>query len=117
MKLYLYLFYMKYLITESKLNSIIFNYLMSLNREAVYWPCYVSFVYSLEDEHAVMRYSRRSGRLIISEDFINSICKFFSIDRDNAELILANFVTENSTTGKIEPWDIKVYGDMMGLSM
>ena len=105
---------MKYLITESKLNSVIFNYLMSLNLEAVYWPSYVNFVYSLEDTHAVMRYRRRSGSLVISEDFINSICKFFSIDRDNAELILANFVTENSSVGKIEPRDIKVYGGMIG---
>jgi hypothetical protein len=105
---------MKYLITESKLNSIIFNYLMSLNLEVVYWTSYVSFVYSLEDTHAVMRYRRRSGTLIISEDFINNICEFFSIDRDDAELILAHFVEENSTTGKIEPWDIKVYGGMIG---
>ena len=104
---------MKYLITESKLNNVIFNYLMSLKLEVVYWPSYVSFVYSLEDTHAVMRYMRRSGRLIISEDFINSICTFFSADRDNIELLLANFVRENSTVGKIEPWDIKVYGGMI----
>ena len=105
---------MKYLITESKLESIIFNYLNSLNLEVVYWTSYVSFVYSLEDTHAVMRYRRRSGTLIISEDFINNICEFFSIDRDDAELILAHFAEENSTTGKIEPWDIKVYGGMIG---
>jgi hypothetical protein len=105
---------MKYLITESKLNSIIFNYLMSLNLEVVYWTSYVSFVYSLEDTHAVMRYRRRSGTLIISEDFINNICEFFSVDRDDAELILANFVEENSNSGKVEPWDIKVYGGMIG---
>ena len=105
---------MKYLITESKLNSVIFNYLMSLNLKVVYWPSYVSFVYSLEDTHAVMRYRRRSGSLIISEDFINTICKFFSADRDDVELILANFVEENSNAGKVEPWDIKVYGGMIG---
>ena len=105
---------MKFLITESKLNSIIFNYLMSLNLEVVYWTSYVSFVYSLEDTHAVMRYRRRSGTLIISEDFINNICEFFSIDRDDAELILAHFVKENSNSGKVEPWDIKVYGGMIG---
>ena len=105
---------MKYLITESKLNSIIFNYLMSLNLEVVYWTSYVSFVYSLEDTHAVMRYRRRSGTLIISEDFINNICEFFSIDRDDAELILAHFVEETSNSGKVEPWDIKVYGGMIG---
>jgi hypothetical protein len=61
-----------------------------------------------------MRYRRRSGRLIISEDFINTICKFFSADRDDVELILANFVEENSNAGKVEPWDIKVYGGMIG---
>ena len=105
---------MKYIITESKLNSVIFNYLMSLNLEVVYWTSYVSFVYSLEDTHAVMRYRRRSGSLIISEDFINNICEFFSVDRDDAELILANFVEENSNAGKIDPWDIKVYGGMIG---
>jgi hypothetical protein len=105
---------MKYLITESKLNSVIFNYLMSLNLKVVYWPSYVSFVYSLEDTHAVMRYRRRSGSLIISEDFINGICEFFSTDRDNAKLILTNFVEENSNAGNIESWDIKVYGGMIG---
>jgi hypothetical protein len=105
---------MKYLITESQISNVIFKYLMSLNLEVVYWPSYVSFVYSLEDTHAVMRYRRRSGRLIISEDFINTICKFFSADRDDVELILANFVEENSNAGKVEPWDIKVYGGMIG---
>lgn len=105
---------MKFIITESKLNSLVFNYINSLNLEAVYWPSYVSFVYSLEDTHAVMRYRRRSGTLIISEDFINNVCEFFSIDRDEAELILAHFVEENSTTGKIETRDIKVYGGMIG---
>jgi hypothetical protein len=105
---------MKYLITESQISNVIFKYLMSLNLEVVYWPSYVSFVYSLEDTHAVMRYRRRSCRLIISEDFINTICKFFSADRDDVELILANFVEENSNAGKVEPWDIKVYGGMIG---
>jgi hypothetical protein len=105
---------MKYLITESQISNVIFKYLMSLNLEVVYWPSYVSFVYSLEDTHAVMRYRRRSGRLIISEDFINTICKFFSADRDDVELILANFVEENSNAGKVEPWDIKVYVGMIG---
>ena len=105
---------MKFLITESKLNSIIFNYINSLNLESVYWTSYISFVYSLDDTHAVMRYRRRSGTLIISEDFINSVCEFFSIDKNEAELILAHFVEENSNSGKIEPSDVKVYGGLIG---
>jgi hypothetical protein len=61
-----------------------------------------------------MRYRRRSGTLIISEDFINSVCEFFSIDKDEAELILTHFVEENSNSGKIEPSDVKVYGGLIG---
>jgi hypothetical protein len=105
---------MKLVITESQFDKVIFRYLMDLNLEVVYWTSYVSFVYSLEDTHAVMRYRRRSGTLIISEDFINNICEFFSVDRDDVELILTNFVEENSNAGQIEPWDVKVYGGMIG---
>ncbi len=105
---------MKYLITESQLNNVIFNYLMKLNLKIVYLANYVSFVYSLDDTHAVMRYRKRSGSLIISKDFIDHLSKFFSTDEDDIQLILANFVEENSTANKIEPWDIKVYGGMIG---
>jgi hypothetical protein len=104
---------MKYLITESQINKAVFRYIMDLNLQTVYSPSNISFVYSLDDSHAVMRYGRGSGRLIISKDFRDNISDFFSIDEDDAELILANFVEENSSAKHIEPWDIVSYGGMI----
>lgn len=105
---------MKYIITESQIDRAVFRYLMDLNLQVVNDPSYISFVYSLDDSHAVIRYRRWSGRLIIDKNFRDSICDFFSIDDIDVELIIANFVKENSSVTHIEPWDIVSYSGMIG---
>ena len=91
---------MKYLITESKLDSIILQYLDNQdfiwfkNRESIY------FVNSEEDEYAQIRYDKRNGLCIIHYKFVNEISSFFSLQRSDSEEIIGRWV-ENTLQTKV----------------
>ena len=102
---------MKYLITESQLEKIIFRYLDNQNYVKIKKDKEISFLYSPDDLWAVMKYIR--GKLIINENLTREIQSFFSIDEDDAEILIRDWVSKE-TGINIDVWDIKSLGGLFG---
>ena len=102
---------MKYLITESQLDKIIFRYLDNQNFVKIKKDKEICFLYSPDDLWAVMKYMR--GKLIINENLTREIQSFFSIDEDDAEILIRDWVSKE-TGINIDVWDIKSLGGLFG---
>ena len=102
---------MKYLITESQLDKIIFRYLDNQNFVKIKKDKEICFLYSPDDLWAVMKYIR--GKLIINENLTREIQSFFSIDEDDAEILIRDWVSKE-TGINIDVWDIKSLGGLFG---
>lgn len=95
---------MKYIITESQLNKVIFRYLDNQNFVKIKKDKEICFLYSPDDLWAVMKYIR--GKLIINDDLTREIESFFSVDQDDAEILIRDWVSKE--IGKdINIWDVK----------
>ena len=68
---------MKYIITESQLNKVIFRYLDNQNFVKIKKDREICFLYSPDDLWAVMKYIR--GKLIINDNLTREIESFFSV--------------------------------------
>ena len=102
---------MKYLITESQLDKIIFRYLDNQKFVKIKKDKEICFLYSPDDLWAVMKYIR--GKLIINENLTREIQSFFSIDEDDAEILIRDWVSKE-TGINIDVWDIKSLGGLFG---
>ena len=102
---------MKYLITESQLDKIIFRYLDKQKFVKIKKDKEICFLYSPDDLWAVMKYMR--GKLIINENLTREIQSFFSIDEDDAEILIRDWVSKE-TGINIDVWDIKSLGGLFG---
>ena len=81
---------MKYLITESQFDKVIFKYLDNQDFIQVNKGREICFINSSDDFWAVMKYT---GRLIISDNLTNEISSFFSIDQDDSEIVIRDWVS------------------------
>ena len=102
---------MKYLITESQRDKMVFKYLDNQNFLKVKKDKEICFLYSPDDLWAVMKYMR--GKLIINENLTREIQSFFSIDEDDAEILIRDWVSKE-TGINIDVWDIKSLGGLFG---
>lgn len=102
---------MKYLITESQLDKIIFRYLDNQKFVKIKKNKEICFLYSPDDLWAVMKYMR--GKLIINENLTREIQSFFSIGEDDAEILIRDWVSKE-TGINIDVWDIKSLGGLFG---
>jgi hypothetical protein len=93
---------MKYLITESQLDRIIFKYLDNQDFIQIKNGKTIYFVNSEGDEYgdSLIQYYR-SGDCVISFELINEIQEFFSIEFDNAKYVIARWV-ENTLDRRVE---------------
>ena len=101
---------MKYLITESQLDKVIFRYLDNQDFIEVRRSKEICFLNSSDDLWAVMKY--RSGKLIISDELTYEIESFFSIDQDDAEITIKDWVS-NEIGKDIDIWDVQTLGGMI----
>jgi hypothetical protein len=88
----IFIFYMKYIITESKLEKVIFRYLNSRNFIQIEKGDKIYFVNSEGDEHAQIRYDKSDGWCIINYELINELSSFFSLDEFNSEQVIGRWV-------------------------
>ena len=90
---------MKYLITESQLDRIIFKYLDNQDFIQIKNGKTIYFVNSEGDEYgdSLIQYYR-SGDCVISFELINEIQEFFSIEFDNAKYVIARWVESKTGT-------------------
>jgi hypothetical protein len=70
---------MKYLITESQVNKIIFKYLDNQDFVKDATSKEIFFLNSINDEHGVIVFDKKKGMLFVSYELIEEIAKFFSI--------------------------------------
>ena len=83
---------MKYIITETKLNQLIFKYLDNQDFILIGNGLSLFFINSEGDESAQIRYNKDDGWCYINHDLINEITSFFPVKSHDAETIISKWV-------------------------
>jgi hypothetical protein len=83
---------MKYLITESQIDKVIFKYLDNQDFIVVGDSASLFFINSEGDEKAQIRYNEYDGFCYINYDLKREISSFFSIDISDSEKIIGKWV-------------------------
>ena len=91
---------MKYLITESKLNDIVFKYLDNQDFIKIERKDGIYFVNSETDKDAQIRYGKNDVWCIIHYNLINEISTFFSLKESDSERVIGKWV-ENTLQMKV----------------
>ena len=96
---------MKYKITDSKLDSVIFLYLDNQDFIQIEKKDSIYFVNSEGDEYAQIRYDKDDGKCFIYYKLINEISAFFSLGRTDSEQVIGRWV-ENTLQMRVTntPW-------------
>ncbi len=95
---------MKYLITESQFDKVIFKYLDNQDFIQIETDDNIYFTNSEGDEHAQVRYDKRNGVCYIYWKLIQEISHFFSIEYSNSEKVIGRW-SENSLQMKVSETD------------
>ena len=85
---------MKYLITESQLDKVIFKYLNNQDFIKVEYGNNIYFVNSENDEYAQIRYDKSDGWCYIKIDLIKEISSFFSLDDSDSKEVIGRWVED-----------------------
>jgi hypothetical protein len=98
---------MKYLITESQLDKIIFKYLNNQDFIQIEIKDSIYFVNSEDDEYAQIRYDKGDGWCGIYYKLADEISAFFSLDESDSEQVIGRWV-ENTLQMRVNntPWVI-----------
>ena len=91
---------MKYLITESQLDKVIFKYLDNQDFIKIVKDNRIYFVNSEGDEYAQIRYDKSDGWCYIDSDLIKEISSFFSLQHFDSEQVIGKWV-ENTLQMKL----------------
>ena len=101
---------MKYLITESQFDKVIFKYLDNQDVIRVNKNQEICFLNSSDDLWAVMKYVR--SKLIINDGLTKEISSFFSIDQDDAEIAIRDWVSSEINID-IPIWQVHTMSGMI----
>ncbi len=82
---------MKYLITESQREKVIFKYLDNQDFIQIEREDSIYFVNSEDDTHAQIRYNKSSGWCYISWKLVNEISSFFSLEKTDSEQVIGRW--------------------------
>ena len=103
----IFIFYMKYLITESQLDRVIFRYLNIKDFIKIgKYDSMIDFVNSEGDKHAQISYDKSEGCCLIYHNLIEEISSFFSLQHSDSEKVIGKWV-ENTLQMKV----IEIYAD------
>jgi len=83
---------MKYLITESKLNQVIFRYLDNQDFIRIEERNKIYFVNSEDDEYAQIRYGKDDGLCYVYYKLIDEISSLFSLDETDSKEVIGRWV-------------------------
>ncbi|CAB4129918.1 hypothetical protein UFOVP117_164 [uncultured Caudovirales phage] len=83
---------MKYLITESQLDKVIFRYLNNRDFIQIDINDSIFFFNSENDEYAQIRYDKDDGWCGIRYTLIDEICSFFSLQESDSEIVIGRWV-------------------------
>jgi len=91
---------MKYLIKESQLDRIIFDYLNGQDFIQIEKGSNIYFVYSENDEYSQIRFDKEDGWCYINFNLIKEISSFFSLQRSDSQEVIGRWV-ENTLQMKV----------------
>ena len=91
---------MKYLITESQLDRVIFIYLDNQDFIQIKKNNFIYFVNSEGDEYAQIRYNEDSEVCFINIDLVKEISSFFSLESERSKEVIGMWV-ENTLQMKV----------------
>jgi len=91
---------MKYLITESQFDKVIFKYLNNQDFVQIERGRNIYFVNSENDKYAQIRYDKEDGYCFINFDLISEISSFFPLNESDSEEVIGRWV-ENTTKNKV----------------
>ena len=91
---------MKYLITESQLDRVIFIYLDNQDFIQIKKNNFIYFVNSEGDEYAQIRYNEDSEVCFINIDLVKEISSFFSLELSVSKEVIGRWV-ENTLQMKV----------------
>ena len=91
---------MKYLITESQLDNIIFKYLDNQDFIQIKKGDRIYFVNSEGDEYAQIRFNKKDGWYYIYYKLVKEISAFFSMQESDSEQVIGRWV-ENTLQMKV----------------
>ena len=83
---------MKYLITESQFDKVIFRYLDNQDFIQIEKGSNIFFVNSENDKYAQIRYATSDGWCYISIDLIEEISSFFSLQESDSKEVIGMWV-------------------------
>lgn len=103
---------MNYIITESRLDKLIFNYLdgknfIQLEREySLFDDTSIFFVSNESDEYATIRYENKTRYLFISIRLSENISSLFNLSQKESEMIISKWVekTLNTKIRDVDSW-------------
>ena len=85
---------MKFSITESKLNKVIFNYLDLKHFIKKEINDTIYFLYNIDDEYAQIRYDKNDGLCFIYYKLIEEISLFFSLQLSDSKQVIGKWVED-----------------------
>jgi hypothetical protein len=91
---------MKYLITESQLDNIIFKYLDNQDFIQIGRNDSIYFVNSEENRYAQIRFDKDDGWCMIYYELVNEISAFFSMEKSDSKEVIGRWV-ENTLQMKV----------------
>ena len=83
---------MKYLITESQINKLIFTYLDNQDFIIIDTNGSIYFVNSEGDEYAQIRYDKKADWCGIYNKLLEEISSFFSLGKSDSEKVIRRWV-------------------------
>ena len=83
---------MKYIITESKLNQVIFKYLDNQDFIQIEKNGNIYFINSEDDEYGQIRYDKEDGWCGIYYKLIEDISSFFSLQEYDSKQVIGRWV-------------------------
>jgi hypothetical protein len=91
---------MKYLITESQFDKVIFKYLDNQDFIQIDMNDSIYFANSEGDEYAQIRFDKKDGWCLIYDELVNEISAFFSMEESDSESVIGRWV-ENTLQMKV----------------
>jgi hypothetical protein len=99
---------MKYIITDSKLENVIFLYLDNQDFIQIEKGNNIYFFNSEGDEYAQIRYDKDDGWCGIYDRLINEISSLFSLEESDSEKVIGRWV-ENTLNMSVTDTSDKLY--------
>jgi hypothetical protein len=86
---------MKYLITESQIDKVVFKYLDNQDFVKDATSKEIFFLNSINDEQGIMVFDKKKGMLYISFELVNEIAEFFSIHNVHSSNLITDWAQGN----------------------